>query len=133
MSGQIAYEAYREALASRTRNWHELKRDVDHAQKTDEGFDRWLRENRPEELNRYFMGDYDAMPDHTKAGWGAFATHADEGVESAWSHYVDEAIANFHGDRTIVLPRYEELAKDQKDAVSAAVLACWSASVSARP
>lgn len=133
MSGQIAYEVYREALASRTRNWHELKREEAHAQKTDQDFDQWLRENKPEELNRYFMGDYDAMPAHTKAGWEAFATHAGKGVESAWNNYADKACSNFHRERGIILPRYDELADSQKEAISRAVSVCCSVSASARP
>lgn len=67
------------------------------------------------------MGEYDAMPQHTKDGWHAFADNASNGGEAAWNKYADVARSNFHGDKGIVLPRYETLAPDQKIAVEHAV------------
>ena len=120
MKAQIAYEAYRDCLKSRTRNWHELR--AGHLDKTDDIFDTWLRENKSSaELPRYFMGDYDSMPQHTKNGWEAFAENASEGFEAAWNKYADAAGANFHKDKGTFLPRYETLSSDQKIAVKHAV------------
>ena len=70
MKAQIAYEAYRVSLKSRTRNWHELKRNKEHEDKSDEVFDAWLKENKASMLSRYYMGEFDAMPPHSQAGWG---------------------------------------------------------------
>ena len=121
MKAQIAYEAYRDSLISRTRNWHELKAEAEHRDKTDEVFDIWLKENKSDALARYFMGEYDAMPEHTKNGWEAFADNASNGIEDAWNNYADAARSNFHKDKGIYLPRYETLDPDQKLAVEHAV------------
>lgn len=132
MTAQIAYEAYRDSLQSHTRNWHALKAEAEHKDKSDEMFDAWLRENKRDELSRFFMGEYDAMPEHTKDGWKAFAENASLGVEEAWNNYADAARSNFHKDRGILLPRYETLDPDQKIAVEHAVASVLARSPSFR-
>jgi len=121
MKEQIAYETYRDSLKSRTRNWHELKAEAVHKDKANEIFDTWLRENKSDILPRYFMGEYDAIPQHTKDGWEAFVDHASNGAEEAWNNYADVARSNFHKDKGITLPRYETLGPDQQIAVAHAV------------
>lgn len=118
---QMAYESYRESLKSRTRNWHELKADAEHKDKSDETFDTWLSDNKREVLSRYFMGEYNLMPQHTKDGWEAFADNASNGLETAWNNYTDAARSNFHKDKGIFLARYATLDPDQKIAVEHAV------------
>lgn len=123
MTAKDAYEAYKNSLNARTRNWHNLKAETEHKEKSDSEFDIWLRENKSDALPRYFMGEYDAMPAHTKAGWEAFATHAERGAEEAWTSYVTAARLNFHGDAGFRLPAYTELDGDQHSALDAAVSA----------
>ena len=117
----IAYQAYRKYLQSRTRNWHELKKTVANHENTPEAFDEWLRTQVDANLPRYFMGDYDAMPPHTKKGWHAFAENAGGGPEAAWNSYADAALSNFHKDSGTTLPRYETLDKDQQEAITSAI------------
>ena len=117
----LAYQAYREYLQSRTRNWHEIKKTPEHNEKSAEAFDEWLRTHEAANLPRYFMGEYDAMPSHTKEGWDAFADNAPSGSEEAWNSYAEAARSNFHKDKGITLPRYETLDADQQEAVTAAV------------
>ena len=121
MSAQIAYEAYRDHLKSRTRNWHLLKAEEAHKDIEDDAFDKWLIENKSDELTRYFMGEYDDMPEHSKGGWEAFVEHASEGAEAAWNNYAVAAVSNFHKEKGVTLPRYETLAPDQQEAVGVAV------------
>jgi hypothetical protein len=119
MTGKVAYEAYKTILKSHTRNWFELKEKSEHKGRSDEGFDRWLKDNESDKLNRYFMGDYESMPAHTKAGWDAFADKAGEGAEVAWNNYVTVAKLNFH--KVLPLPNFMELMLDQQAALKAAV------------
>lgn len=133
MEEQIAYETYRDSLKSRTRSWHKLKAEAVHKDKTEEIFDIWLRENKHDNLSRYFMGDYNAMPQHTKDGWKAFVEHALNGAERAWNKYVDVAHLNFHGDKNIILPRYNDLDLDQQSALEQAITKVLEPSYSSRP
>lgn len=133
MREQTAYEAYRESLHSRTRNWHELRKSAEHKDKSDEVFDTWLKENQSDSLSRYFMGDYDAMPEHTKAGWAAFAENAANGPEEAWNSYANAARSNFHKDKGILLPRYDAIDPDQQAAVQHAVERVLELSSAHRP
>jgi hypothetical protein len=123
MKAEIAYQVYRDSLQARTRNWHELRADPIHKDISNEELDRWVEKYKADQLSRFFMGEYDAMPPHTKKGWEAFAENAEHGAESAWNSYVVAAQLNFHKDKAIVivLPLYERLAVEQKEAVANAV------------
>ena len=121
MNGQIAYEAYRNFLNSRTRRWHELKALPEHENKSDDDLDAWIKENFHDRVDNYFMGDYEAMPEHSKQGWNAFAEHVSDGPEAAWHAYCEVAKLNFHQQKQITLPRYVTLASDQQAAIESAV------------
>lgn len=133
MNAQIAYEAYRDSLKSRTRKWHELRAVPAHQNMADEMLDAWIREHHKDTVTYYFMGEYQDMPEHTKSGWVAFAEHAGDGAETAWSNYCIAARSNFHKGKGIVLPRYEALAPDQQEAVQYAVMQVLEHSSSFKP
>lgn len=122
MNGQTAYEAYKASLNSRTRPWYDLKSRSEHEGREAAEFDQWLKENKPDELTRFFMGDYELMPSHSREGWEAFAAAAIEKPNEpaeAWNSYASKADLNFHKDRRI--PFFEQLATDQKDAIKVAM------------
>lgn len=122
MTARIAYEAYKNYLRCRTRNWHKLKEQPEHATRTDKELDRWIKKTYGSlELKRYFMGSFEAMPEHTLRGWESFAESAQDGAEAAWNSYTQSALQNFHQDPQTPLPLYNELLLDQQDAVLHAV------------